>query len=245
MITCRFGVCGQRVARWSSQPCRARWVRSPRRCGCPARVMRRWGRSSSWRVSPGPGGLDGGQRDDQALIGGARGSLDGADLLLGQGQQVRVGLGSGDPGGGVGEHQPVPAGEPEQRTQRGQRGAPPGAAQPVEFGGDIGAGDLAQVPAGDRPALQQRPGGPEVDVDARGLGPAGVELGVGPERPAAGVSPTASADVADGVVGAGTWSGSATSSSSTGQPSTAQITSSSSSLMTLGCRTTARTSSRR
>ncbi|HJY02781.1 MAG TPA: hypothetical protein VJ351_18390 [Streptosporangiaceae bacterium] len=60
-----------------------------------------------------PGGVDGGQGDDQPLCGADGCLFDGADLGVGHRQQAVPGITGLQAGGGVGEDQAALPGEPE------------------------------------------------------------------------------------------------------------------------------------
>jgi hypothetical protein len=80
--------------------------------------------------------------------------------------EAAAGVGGLQPCGRVSEDQSALLGEPEQRAHRGGRGAELVAAQRIQHGSDVIGGDLAEVAAVCRPALDERLGGREVDVDA-------------------------------------------------------------------------------
>jgi hypothetical protein len=77
-------------------------------------------RQGEFADGPGAGGVHGGQGDGQALGGSGGRLLDSPDLLGGHRQHGAPGASAAaEVGGGVGERQAVPFGEPEQRAQRG------------------------------------------------------------------------------------------------------------------------------
>src|SRR5262249_49208443 len=89
---------------------------------------------------PGAGGVHGCQGDGQALSGSGGRLLDSADLLGGHRQHGAVGgPAAAEVGGGVGEGQAAPFGEPEQRAQRGD-GVVAAVAASGRPGGPAGAG---------------------------------------------------------------------------------------------------------
>ncbi len=83
--------------------------------------------------------------------------------------------------GGVGERQAASSGEPEQRAQRGDGVVAAVAAQRLQDGVNVAGGDLPQVAACCRPALDEGPHPAEVEVDS-GVQPGG---GCGRHRRAA------------------------------------------------------------
>ena len=147
---CRLAVCGQRARRWSSHSVSSRRVRSSSGRVRPAMVIRRFPRSASSscraRIWPGRAAWMAASATHSracgvvaawtalviwsAVSGCQTGSVRAPTLI----RLARAG-----------EDHAVAPGPGEQRPQRHQRGDPRIAAQPVEVGQHLLAGDLAQV----------------------------------------------------------------------------------------------------
>jgi hypothetical protein len=118
---------------------------------------------------PGAGGVHRRQGDGQALGGSGGRLLDSADLLGGHWQHGAPGApAAAEVGGGVGERQAASFGEPEQRAERGDGVVTPVAAQRLQDAVDVAGGDLPQVAACCRPALDEGPHLAEVEMDSGG-----------------------------------------------------------------------------